>query len=175
MSEDNPSSCLGDAHLLLFGRVVQIYARYELLMQRLMANVAGCTPAAVMILTRGLDFSAKRGAVLDLLRHSKIPLDQFDHINKLLVVPQTLAQLRHDVAHCIWIKGAAPDSIQPDWILKPAPSVRPLHQTTEASLPVETESDRVTYSLDELEAACGNLENSLRALADYLQEIGLAG
>jgi hypothetical protein len=168
------SDVLSDNHLLLFGRIVQVYARYELLIQRLMAKVAGSTPAAVMILTRGLDFSGKREAILDLLRHSKIPLDQFDHINKLLVVPETLSQLRHDVAHCIWVKGAAPDSIQPDWILKPVPSVRPLHQTAEASLPIETEADRVTYSLDQLEAACGNLEGNLETLEDYLKEIGLA-
>ena len=173
MSENPAISNLSDDHLRLFGRIVQIYARYELLMQCLMARVAGCTPAAVMILTRGLDFSGKREAVLDLLRHSKIPLDQFDRINKLLVVPATLNQLRHDVAHCIWVKGEAPDSIQPDWILQPVPSVRPLHLTPESALPVETDADRVTYSLDQLDAACANLEGNLATLEDYLGEIGL--
>ena len=33
--------CLSDQHLLLFGKIIQWFARYELLMQEIMAVVAG--------------------------------------------------------------------------------------------------------------------------------------
>ena len=66
---------LKDRHLLLFGKIVQWFARYELLMQQVMATVTGSDSASVMLLTRGLDFSGKRRALFDLLRHRTDRID----------------------------------------------------------------------------------------------------
>jgi hypothetical protein len=72
--------CLTERHLTLFGTIVQWFARYELLMQKIMATVIGLDSAAVILLTRGLTFDDKHRALLGLLRHRGIPLDQFDAI-----------------------------------------------------------------------------------------------
>ncbi len=72
------SDFLTKQHLLLFGIIIRWFARYELLMQEIMARVAGADCAAVMLLTRSLDFNAKRHALFHLLRHRTVPLDRFD-------------------------------------------------------------------------------------------------
>jgi hypothetical protein len=87
----------------MFGTIIQWFARYELLMRELMAAVASADPAAVMVLTRGLDFSDKQQALLDLLYHRAIPLDQYDRIGAYVMVPHTLTSLRNDIAHAAWI------------------------------------------------------------------------
>jgi hypothetical protein len=79
--------CLSERHLLLFGTIIQWYARYEFLIQEIMAATAGCDTGSIVVLTQGLDFGGKRRALLDLLRHRNIPLDQYDRINGYLVVP----------------------------------------------------------------------------------------
>jgi hypothetical protein len=86
--------CLTERHLLLFGIIIQWFARYELLIQDVMATVVGSDLAAVILLTRDLDFSGKRRALLELLRHWTIPLNQFDRISAYLMVPHTLTPLR---------------------------------------------------------------------------------
>ena len=64
-------------------------------------------PNSIMLLTRSLDFSAKRRALFDLLRRRAIPLDQFDRLNEFFTVPQTLAALRDEIAHSAWVPGPA--------------------------------------------------------------------
>jgi hypothetical protein len=49
---------LTERHLLLFGTIIQWFARYELLMQEIMATVAESDTACIMLLTRGLDFDS---------------------------------------------------------------------------------------------------------------------
>ena len=117
---------LTEQHLLLFGTIIQWFAQYEGLMYEVMAKVAGCDSAAVMLLTRGLDFSGKRRALLDLLRHRSVPLDRYDRINDYLLVPHSLTPLRNDIAHSAWVPAATPHLVQPDWILHLPPAVRPL-------------------------------------------------
>jgi hypothetical protein len=120
------SDCLTDRHLSLFGSIVQWFARYEVLMQDVMAALAGADSTTVMFLTRGLNFNGKRRALLDLLRHRSIPLDQFDRIDRHLVVPDTFSSLREDIAHSTWILSAPSSWIQPNWILRMPAGVKPL-------------------------------------------------
>ena len=117
---------LTERHLLLFGTIVHWFARYELLIHKLMANVIGTDANSIMLLTRSLDFSAKRRALFDLLRRRAIPLDQFDRLNEFFTVPQTLAALRDDIEHSAWVPGPAA-SIQRDAILRTPRSIKPLH------------------------------------------------
>ena len=160
---------LTDAHLLLFARIIQWFAQYELLMQDVMAKVAGCDAAAVMLMTRSLDFAAKRRALLDLLRHREVPLDRYDRINEFLTVPHTLTPLRNDIAHSAWIPASKEHLIQPDWILHLPPGVRPLHSDEF----VERQEDRTAYSLQDLGEVVERLVSNYKAFAGYLREVGL--
>jgi len=167
---DDPN-CLTERHLLLFGTIVHWFARYELLMQQIMAVVAQVESGCILLLTRDLDFSEKRQALFDLLRHREIPLDQYDNVNRYLMVPHTLTPLRDDIAHSGWVRRASSDGIQPDWVLRLPPSVQPLHG---AGL-IEREEDKITYSLADLAEIVETLATNYERFADYLHEIGLAG
>jgi len=167
--------CLTDRHLLLFGTIIHWFARYELLMQNMMAAVARTDAASVMLLTRGLDFSGKLRALLDLLRHKTIPLDQFDRISELLMIPHTLTLLRNDIAHSGWIPHKIGNWIQPDWILHFPPSVKPLRADLNVPTPTFTEldQDKVGYSVDELSEVASRLAATYAQLSDYVREIHL--
>jgi len=160
---------LTERHLLLFGTIIHWFARYELLMQEVMAAVAGCDGASIMLLTRGLDFSGKRRALLDLLRHRKLPVDRFDRMSSYLMVPHTLTPLRNDIAHSVWIPGASGGAIQPNWILRLPRSIKPLHGD---DLPDE---DSLGYSLEDLKETVETLAENYARFSDYLREIGLLG
>ncbi len=160
---------LTEQHLLLFGTIIQWFARYELLMQEVMGSVAGCDATSAMLLTRGLDFSGKRRALLDLLRHRDIPLDRYDRINEHLLVPHSLTPLRNEIAHSAWVPGPSPHSVQPDWILRVAPSVTPLRGEEF----IEHPEDQMAYSLDELGEAVESLVANYERLSAYLRDIGL--
>jgi hypothetical protein len=162
-------NCLTERHLLLFGTIIQWFARYELLMQEIMATLMGADSGSVMILIRALDFSEKRQALFDLLRHRTIPLDRYDDINKFLMVPHALTTLRNDIAHSGWVTAPSSGFIQPDWVLRLPSSVRPLHGYGL----VEQEEDKTTYSLDEFNEIIETLAANHRNFVEYLQEIGL--
>lgn len=160
---------LTEQHLLLFGTIVQWFARYELLMQEVMATVAGSDSASVMLLTRGLDFSGKRRALFDLLRHRNIPLDQYDLIERYLMIPHTLTPLRNDIVHSVWVPGPSSGLIQPDWILRLPPSIRPLH----GEAYVEQQEDKAAYTLEDLREAIDALAANYARFSDYLRETEL--
>jgi hypothetical protein len=160
---------LTDRHLLVFGTIVHWFARYEQLMEEIIAAVAGSDSASIMLLTRGLDFSGKRRALFDLLRHRKIPLDQYDAIERYLIIPHTLTPLRNDIIHSVWVPGSTSHLIQPDWILRLPPSVRPLH----GEVFIELEEDRVAYSLDDLSDEVRRLAENYELFSEYLRKIGL--
>ncbi len=166
--------CLTPRHLQLFGTIVQWFARYELLMQDVMATVAGADAAAVMLLTRRLDFADKRRVLLDLLRHRPVPLDQFDRIRGYLVIPENLTPLRNDIAHSAWRPGLAPTGIQPNWILRVPPSVRPSRgDPASPESYVEDNEDRIEYTLDDLSQIVESLAENYVLFQAYLREVGL--
>ncbi len=167
--------CLTERHLILFGTIVQWFAQYELLMQKIMAKVIGSDSAAVILLTRSLTFGDKRDALLDLLRHRSIPLDQFDAVHNYLMVPHTLSRLRDDIEHSAWIAGPSRNSIQPDWVLRPPPTIKPMHKTadTRSGNFIEDYADRVEYTLDDLAEAVDTLGKNFGLFSGYAREFGL--
>ena len=162
-------NCLTERHLVLFGAIIQWFARYESLMQEIMATLMGADSGSVMILTRGLDFSEKRQALFDLLRHRNIPLDRYDEINKFLKVPHTSNPSRNDIAHFGWVTAPSSGWIQPDWVLRLPASVKPLHGCGF----VEQEEDKITYSLDEFVEIVETLAANYNDFLEYLHEIDL--
>jgi hypothetical protein len=167
--------CLSEQHLQLFGAVIQWFARYELLIQEVIATVTGTELASVILLTRHLDFSGKRIALLDLLRHWTIPLDQFDRVSEYLIVPHTLTPLCTDIIHSTWTPGASSSWIQPDWILRSPATVKALHNdpTTPSENFVERDEDKVAYTLDDLSEIVQALATNHERFSDYLRDVGL--
>jgi hypothetical protein len=164
-------NCLTERHLLLFGTIIQWFARYELLIQEIMATAARCDSGSIIILTHGLDFGGKRRALFDLLRHRNIPLDQYDRINGYLLVPYTLTSLRNNIAHSAWVSGPASSWVQPDWVRRLPPGVRPFH----GGGVIESEQDKVAFSLEDLDESVGTLSANYVSFSNYLREAGLIG
>ncbi len=159
--------CLTEKHLALFGAIVRWFARYELLMLDLTAAVAGSDASAVMILTRNLDFNGKRLALLDLLRDRAVPLDRYDRICNFLTVPNTFLSLRNDIAHAAWVHAPAPQSIQPVWIFRRQPGVKPMHG--------ERDGDKLDYTLETFAEAVATLASNYESFLAYLHENKLLG
>ena len=86
-----------------------------------------------------------------------------------LMVPHTFTPLRDDIAHSTWVPGPSSNSIQPDWILRLPPGIRPLR----GEGLIEREEDKVTYGLEELSEIAGTLAANYELFFDYLKEIGL--
>jgi hypothetical protein len=167
--------CLSEQHLLVFGAIIQWFARHELLIEDVIATVAGAEPASVMLLTRNLDFDDKRLALLDLLRHWKFPLDRFDQINEYLMVPHSLMPLWRDIVHSEWVPGVSSSWIQPDWILRPTARVKPLHDDAAAPSEnfLERDQDKVAYTLDDLSQIVQALAANHQRFSEYLHDVGL--
>jgi hypothetical protein len=160
--------------LQLFGTIVQWFARYELLMQDVMATVAGSDSAAVMLLTRRLDFAAKRQVLLDLLRHRPVPLDQFDRIRGHLVIPDNLTPLRNNIAHSAWKPGVSATGVQPNWILRIPPSVKPSRGDPAMSgTYLEDDDDQIEYTLEDLAQIVESLAGNYVLFLAYLTEVDL--
>jgi hypothetical protein len=166
---------LTERHLMLFGTIIQLFARYELLMQEVMTTVAGADPAAIMLLTRRLDFRGKRQTLLDLLRHWTVPVDQYDRIGAFLLVPEELTPLRDDIAHAAWIADEYSSGIQPAWILRPPPSIKPLRDDPRGggNKFIERNDDKTTYTLKGLEDMINSLAANYEQFLEYLQQIEL--
>lgn len=167
------TDCLNERHLQLFGAIIHWFARYERLMLEMAAHVAGSDYAAILLLTRGLDFEGKREAVLDLLRHRRVPLDQNDRIQAYLGVPQTLTRLRNDIAHSTWTSIRYANWIQPDWILRPPPRIKASRKDSDADDFVEDENDKIGYTIADLEEIVRSLSANYENFAGYLQEVSL--
>jgi hypothetical protein len=166
---------LGERHLQLFGTIIQWFAQYESLMQDVMATVTGSDFAAIMLLTRGLDFNEKRLALLDLLRHRPVPLDHFDRVCSYLTIPQNFAPLRNDIAHSTWRSSEPANSIQPNWILRLPAGIVPLRNDPNAPEEafIERGQDDVAYTLDDLEKIAVALAGNHRQFFEYLLQVGL--
>jgi hypothetical protein len=71
--ENSQRGVLTEQHLAVFGTILQCFARYELTIEQVIANVLQTDVSSIPILMRHHDFLAKRLALLDLLRDKSIP------------------------------------------------------------------------------------------------------
>ena len=170
-----PSDCITERHLTLFGTIVRWFAQYEVLIQQVIATVIGSHLADVMLLTKTLTTGEKRIALLGLLRHRRIPLDRFDAVNKHLIILETFSFLVSDIKHSSWIAGKASRSIQPDWILKPKPTIKPMHSGEDGRSQgvLEDYEDKVEYTLEELIEIVETLRGNYQSFSAYCRSVGL--
>jgi hypothetical protein len=161
--------------LALFGAIVHWYARYECLMQRIMAKLIGADYSAVILLTKALTFSEKREALLRLLRHRDVPLDQIDAVRGYLKLPSRVRPLCEDIEHSEWMKGAGGAGIQPDWLLNAASTIRPVRKDTDATAPdfFDDDDERTEYVPVEIAETVKRLDENFARFSDYAREIGL--
>jgi len=169
------TSVLSEQHLCQFGAIIQCFARYELTIQQAMASVCGTDLQAIMTLTAALDFEEKRKALLDLLRHREIPLNQFDRVFACLRIPQTYTPLRNAINHCIWKPGAGENSVQPDWLFAARRTVEPACVDAGESVARFTtlSDERLQYTLEELREIADELADNHRFFHASLEQIGL--
>ena len=174
MSKGTPD-CITEQHLLLFGTLIQWFARHEVLMQEIMAAISGADVTSIKVLTSGLSFTGKRDALFNLLHHRAVPLDQIDQIQNYLEVLHTFTPLRNDIAHSVWIEGKPQNSIWPAWLKAgPRTAIKATHVLGEdPNAFIEDEEDKVTYTLDNLKETVGTLERNYADFQDYAAGIGL--
>ena len=164
-----PGESLTDRHLLLFGAIIQWFARYERLMAEAIANLCGADPTSVALVTRDLGFAEKQRAFLNIMRHRKVPLDQYDRVCEYLRVPSGLSALRDNIVHSTWMASRQPSSVQPDWVFNLPPSVQPSLGGVDAEFIKGDE--KVGHTLDDLSEAARTLSLNYPALASYVKEI----
>jgi hypothetical protein len=170
-----PSDCITERHLMLFGAIVRWFARHEVLMQRIIATVIGSHLTDVLLLTKALTTGEKRMALLGLLRHRGIPLDRFDAVYKYLIILETFSSLVSDIEHSEWIAGKASRSIQPDWILRPKPTIKPVHSGEDGGSQgfLEDYDDKVEYTLEQLTGIAETLAGNYQGFSAYCRSVGL--
>jgi hypothetical protein len=173
MNKGKPN-CLTEEHLMLFGMVIQWFARHEVLMHKIMGAVSGSDATSIKLLTRGLSFSVKRDALFNLLRHRAVPLDRIAQVQKYLQMLHTLTPLCNDIAHSAWIEGKPENSTQPAWLSHgPLTAIKAVHDIDEHSKHfIEDQQDKVTYTLDELKEIVENLEMNYARFQKYVTEVG---
>jgi hypothetical protein len=163
--ENSQGGVLTEQHLAVFGTILQCFARYELTIEQVIANVLQTDVSSIPILMRHHDFLAKRLALLDLLRDKSIPNDRWERRFAHLAVPHCHVGLRDHIAHSTWMASPETKSIQPDWILRPTPSIEP------TCLGPKPENSSYTFqSLGEIAA---NLVKSHAQFHAYLIEADL--
>jgi len=160
--------------LAQFGAIMHWFARHECLMLRVMAKASGADGASVMAMTKKLDFSQKRRALLNLLRHRGAPLDQIDAIRDYLKLPARLEPLRDDIAHCEWTQGENEDSVQPSWILRPLGTIKAVHDPAFVlgGGDYEDADDLAEYTPTELAQIAERLAENYASFHAYLEEVG---
>ena len=156
---------LTEQHLRMFGAIVQWFAQYELTIQHAIAGLLRTEVSSVARLTRDLDFSQKRAALLDLIKERKWPDDRWDRIFAHLAVPSSRTELRDQIVRATWKASPEPHSIQPNWILRVPPGIEAAFQG-----PAD---ENASYSLGLLDQIATDLADGHERFVAYLVEIGL--
>lgn len=107
-----PPYALTNDHFLAFGAIIQQFARHEYLMQVLMSSIVEAPVTPVSMLTVELGYSAKRNALLSLIKAKPLPKKQAQKIVTFLARLQKRSGLRNAIAHHVWKEGSRPNSVR---------------------------------------------------------------
>jgi hypothetical protein len=164
-----------DEYLRHFGEILQCFAEYEAVMQEIMAAVSGADLTSIRLLTMGLNFTDKRDALFNLLRHRAVPIDRVEHVRNYLQMPRTYTALRNDIAHSIWADTEPRNAIRPLWATHgPLKAVKPVHDIGKGQKEfIEDYEDRVAYTLDDLREIAANLTRDCAQFRAYVTSVGL--
>ena len=160
MTDDYPVT---EQQLGTFGAIVHFFGRHEMLMQVTMAALMHTEFGAVVALTSGMGYAAKRDGLLALLEF--VPPDK-EHDEKLRWFVGNLhqhARLRNHIAHCGWSSGAKPNSIKPLSVSTRGATVKVLGMSDQDD----------EYTLADLERIAHALAANYNRWHDFLVESGL--
>lgn len=151
-----------DEHLRAFGHIVHIFARFELVIQVVLASIAGGNLTLMQMVTSGLGYSGKRDALLSVLQHCSYEDDRVSRLRGFLDEIHQWSPLRNAIAHHNWKAGIRPGSIKPIYI-----AVRGGAGKVKGVAPEERE-----YTAGELMDIATGLGEVYNRLTDYLDAIG---
>ena len=103
---------LGERHHLIFGTIVQHFARFERLVEVAIARILGAQFPLVAIVVSGLGYSAKCEALTSLLGVVSGPAECADAITSALAEFKKYVPLRNAIAHHPWKEGTRPQTIK---------------------------------------------------------------
>lgn len=169
-------NCLTERHFLLFGRIIQSYARHEALMEEIMASVSGADATSVKLMTAHMPFGWKRAVMLNLLRHRGVFGGLTDDLLAFFEPLHDLSRLRDDIAHSSWAQTDPVTAIRPSWLNKgPKSALKPTHDIGgNGKTYFEDVEEEATYSLDDLSAIADRLDENEKALRRHLAETDLS-
>ena len=172
---DTVQNNLTEPYLLFFGTIIHWFARYETLIDSILAAISGADATAIKLLTSDLNTTQKRKTLLRLLRHRAIAADRIDQILRYLEVLHTYTQLHYDIVHSIWIEGEPANTIWPSWLKAgPRTAIKAKHDLGAGQKAFfEEEGEKITYTAEELKEIIGILESNFFAFEKYIDEIGL--
>ncbi|MCL2452032.1 MAG: hypothetical protein FWD08_00025 [Alphaproteobacteria bacterium] len=172
---DTVQNDLTEPYLLSFGTIIHWFARYETLIESILAAISGADATAIKLLTSDLNTTQKRKTLLRLLRHRAVPLDRIDQIQSYLEVLHTYTQLRDDIAHSIWVEGEPANMVWPAWLKAgPRTAIKPKRDLGGGQKAfVEEEGEKITYTTEGLKEIIGILESNFLAFEKYIGEIGI--
>jgi hypothetical protein len=97
---------------MAFGSIIHNFARHEYLMQCIMSSIVDTPLTPVSILTVELGYSARRNALLSLMRTKPLPKRQLVKIEGFLARLHKRNALRNAIAHHLWKEGSRPCSVR---------------------------------------------------------------
>jgi hypothetical protein len=150
-------------HLRIFGAIIQYFARLELLMTSIVAQLLQISMTDSMIMMAGVGYAAKRAALLSILENHDVPLDRKTKIIKFLDEFHKHNNLRNNIAHNSWLEGRRPNSIKPGLVIVRGGKGR--------FIGVEDNEPDMTF--EDFSVAMCELGNLYNAFLDYLEPIGL--
>lgn len=146
-------------HLAAFGAIVHQFARFEMLMASLAAQLIGARMMHSLILMTGLGYAGKRAALLSILEHHSLPDDQKRQITSFLDKLHAYNQMRNNIAHSAWMQGRRKGSIKPATVIVRGGTGRALG----------LDHNEPDYTLDQFHQAAWALAGLYNEFLDYLE------
>jgi hypothetical protein len=154
---------LGDAHYLVFGRIVQQFARFERLVEIVINAALGGRMFGLTALTiSGLAYNAKCEALESLLRLVTFADNQNSEILGHITSFNAYSPLRNFIAHRSWIPGTREGSIKPLSVSARGGKAKV----------VGVHDEERDYTLDELFEIAGDLARIHDAFQAFLLRVG---
>jgi hypothetical protein len=151
-------------HFARFGAIIHSFARIEHLIQGTIAAVSGIDDGKLVVVTKSMNYSQKRDTLYSYLVIDNYAADKATKIRELFDEAHKFNSLRNCIAHALWVKGARPRSIRPQYV-----DVR----YGKGRL-IGFEDDDRDYTMDELGDAANSLRRITNKIIRYLRDSGIA-
>lgn len=155
---------LTDAHYLAFGKIVQLFARFERFVEICLTTAIRSEYVATVVAISGLGYAAKCDALRSVLLLPGAPLSADQSIITAMVNDfNAFSALRNSIAHHTWRSG------------NKAGTIKPMSASSRGGKPRlrGTRSEEDEYTIDELLEVVAALEFIYAAFTGFLVSRGL--